>query len=315
MNSEIVVVGSLNMDMVVKASRRPARGETILSDHFFMSPGGKGGNQAYAASRLGASVAMIGRVGNDPFAEHLVRYLQLGGVNTSMIEQAEGQHSGAALITIDGEGDNSIIVAPGANNHMTPDYIRKHKEAIQNAKMLMVQLEIPLDAVMEAVSIASEAGVAVMLDPAPARPLDDTLLQMVDYIVPNESEIAQITGVEVNDARTAKTASVDLLRRGVTTVVAKLGGQGVVAVNANRTITVPGFKVDVVDTTAAGDAFAGALASALVGGKDLWSAIQFANAVGALTVTKQGAQSSMPDLATTDTFIENYSQDKVPNTI
>lgn len=313
MSSDIVIVGSLNMDMVVKVERRPEQGETVLGGDFFMSPGGKGANQAYAAGKLGASVAMIGKVGNDIFAEKLLSNLNEAGVNTQYIDNIAEQASGIALISVDPEGDNSIIVAPGANRVLDAEFVRKQEDAIRNAKLLMVQLEIPLESVMEAVTIAKRHNVPVLLDPAPAQPLPDELLAMVDYIVPNESEIAQLTGIKVTDSRSAKIAAVELLRKGVTTVFAKLGEQGVVVVNSNRTFILKGYKVDAVDTTAAGDAFAGALGTALVAGKDLWAATQFANAVGALTVTRPGAQSSMPDLQETESFMKQATQDELTN--
>lgn len=309
MSSDIVVIGSLNMDMVVQVDRRPERGETLLGTHFFMSPGGKGANQAYAAGKLGASVALIGLVGDDMFADQLLANLQQAGVDTSLIGRVSDEATGVAFITVDKDGDNSIVVAPGANSRVTPEFIRKHEEAISKAKMVMVQLEVPLESIVEAVTLADKHGVPVILDPAPAGPLPDELLAKVKYIVPNESEISQLTGTLVSDIRTAKTASVELLRKGVDTVFSKLGGQGVVVTNANRAFNIPGYQVKAVDTTAAGDAFAGALATALVGGKDLWAAAQFANAVGALAVTRSGAQSAMPDLAETEQFIKESTQE------
>jgi ribokinase len=299
------------MDMVVKTNRRPERGETLMGSDFFMSPGGKGANQAYAAGKLGASVAMIGRVGDDLFGDQLLSSLLEAGVNTTHIEQLSDESTGVALINIDAQGDNSIIVAPGANHQVTPDYIRKHEEVLSQAKLVLVQLEIPLESVVEAVTMAKKYNVPVMLDPAPAGPLPEELLGMVQYIVPNENEISQMTGAQVSDVRTAKMASVELLRKGVETVFSKLGEQGIVVMNANRTFIIPGYQVTAIDTTAAGDAFAGALATALVKGKDLCAATQFANAVGALTVTRLGAQSAMPDLAETEQFIKEFTQEQV----
>lgn len=304
MSSEIVVIGSLNMDMVVQVTRRPERGETLMGSGFFTSPGGKGANQAYAAGKLGASVAMIGRVGNDVFADQLIQNLRQAGVDTSCIGRVEGESTGVALINVDQEGDNSIVVAPGANYRVTPDYVRQHEAAIAGAKLVMVQLEIPQESIVEAVAIAGEHGVPVMLDPAPARPLPDDLLAKVRYIVPNESEIAMLTGVEVSDEPSARRASAVLRDKGIGTVFSKLGGKGVVVTDADQSFTLPGYKVVAVDTTAAGDAFAGALATALVAGKDLREATAFANAVGALTVTRAGAQSSMPDLAEAEAFMK-----------
>ncbi|MEH7254924.1 ribokinase [Neobacillus niacini] len=308
MSSDIVVVGSINMDLVVKVERKPEWGETLLGSNLFMSPGGKGANQAYAAGKLGASTAMIGRVGNDVFANQLLENLQAVGVDTSYIGRVENESTGVALINLNEAGDNSIIVAPGANKLVTPEYIREHEQVIRHAKLVMVQLEIPLESVMETAKLAKKYDVPLMLDPAPARVLPDSLYEMVHYIVPNESEISEITSIEVLDVRSARLASAELLKKGVNTVFSKLGGKGVVVTNSNSAFTIDGFDVKAVDTTAAGDAFAGALAKALVSGKDIWSATQFANAVGALTVTRSGAQASMPDLDETQQFIKRSTQ-------
>lgn len=305
--SDIVVVGSLNMDMVVKVDRRPDRGETVLGNGFFMSPGGKGANQAYAAGALGASVTMIGRLGEDVFADAIRNNLAKVGVDTSTVDTVPTDSSGVALISIDSEGDNSIIVAPGVNMSITADDIRAKESIIKQAKLLIVQLEIPLEAVMEAVEIAHQHGVQVLLDPAPAQPLPDHLLQMIDYITPNQTEILQLTGVEVTDADSAKDAADVLLNKGVKTVFAKLGSKGVTIVTSNQLETCSGYEVAVLDTTAAGDAFAGAIGTAIVEGKDVCEAAKFANAVGALTVTRYGAQQSMPNRQETEIFIREHT--------
>lgn len=305
MSSDIVVVGSLNMDIVVKVRRKPEWGETILGSDLFMSPGGKGGNQAYAAGKLGASVAMIGRVGNDVFANQLLQKLEEVGVDTNYIGRVESEATGTAHISVKEDGENSIIVVPGANNLVTPEYVREHERVISQAKLVMAQLEIPLESVIEVAKIAKEYDIPFMLDPAPSRELPDELYELVQYIVPNESEISEITNIEVSGIRSARIASVELLSKGVHTIFSKLGSQGVVVTTASKTFLIDGYDVQVVDTTAAGDAFAGALATALVTEKELWSATQFANAVGALTVTRSGAQVSMPDMNEAEQFIIN----------
>lgn len=308
MSAEIVVIGSLNMDMVITLNQRPHPGETVLGTHFFMNAGGKGANQAVAARKLGASVAMIGKLGSDMFAEQMLAGLEQVGVDCSAIEKVEGQKTGVAFIMLDAEGENSIIVAPGANMLLTPEDIRRQEPLIRQAKLIMVQLEIPLETVMEAIRIARRHHVPVLLDPAPAQPLSAELLSMVDYIVPNETEISQLTGIQVYDQRTAKLAAVELLRNGVSTVFAKLGEKGVVVINANSTHVIAPYKVEAIDSTAAGDAFAGALGAALVSGKDIWTAAKFASAIGALTVTRKGAQASMPDLEEAEQFIKQEAQ-------
>lgn len=311
--SHIVVAGSLNMDMVVKVDRRPDQGETVLGNGFFMSPGGKGANQAYAAGALGAAVTMIGHLGDDIFADTMCNNLAKVGVDISAITTVTQESSGVALISIDAEGDNSIIVAPGANKCITAVDIRNKENIIKNAKLLIVQLEIPLEAVIEAVKIAHQNGVQVLLDPAPAQSLPDDLLQMIDYITPNETEIFQLTGIEVTDTQTAQLAANILLNKGVKTVFAKLGSKGVTVVTANQVETCCGYEVAVIDTTAAGDAFAGAIGTAIVEGKDVWEAAQFANAVGALTVTRYGAQQSMPNRQETEQFLRDGKPNKINN--
>lgn len=297
MRADIVVIGSLNMDMVVSVSRTPKRGETLMGSGFFMSAGGKGANQAYAAGRLGASVAMVGRVGQDLFADQLLAQLQQAGVDTSCTWKVKDESTGVALINIDQEGDNSIIVAPGANMRLTAEAVREHEAVIAGAKLVMIQLEIPMEAVQEAVDIAHKYGVDVMLDPAPApdAPLTEELLRKVQYIVPNEHEITTLTQMQVGDVETAYQAGADLLGKGVGTVFAKLGGKGGVVISKDVRFAYSAYPVEVKDTTAAGDAFAGALAAAIVGGQNLRNAVSYAAAAGALTVTRIGAQSAVPD--------------------
>ncbi|MCH1624570.1 ribokinase [Fredinandcohnia quinoae] len=307
MQADIVVVGSLNVDMVVNINQRPEWGETVHGGQFFTGNGGKGGNQAFAASRLGATVAMIGKVGNDVFADQLLTSMNHQGVDTTYIEKDEGVSTGVALINVNDVGENCIIVSPGANLHVTPEYIKKYEQLIRHAKLVMVQLEIPLESVMEIAIIAKKYGVPLMLDPAPARILPDELYKLVTYIVPNESELGVITSREISDKSCAEVASTELLQKGVTTVFSKLGSKGVVVSSLNQTFTINPYKVNAIDSTAAGDAFAGALAAELVSGKDLQSATEFANAVGALTVTKKGAQDSMPNRIEAEEFIARYS--------
>lgn len=303
MNSDIVVIGSLNMDLVVSVDRRPVKGETVIGHGFFTSPGGKGANQAYAAGKLGARTTMLGKAGQDVFAGQLIDQLQRTGVDTSRIDQEADHPSGIALISIDADGDNSIIVAPGANMAITPADVEKWEPQIQGAKLIMLQLEIPLDAVVRAAEIANKHGVPVLLDPAPAQPLPDELLAKVDYITPNEHEICVLTGIEAVDSASVLEAANTLIRRGVKTVLAKRGGDGVVVVDCNKVMQIEGYKLDAVDTTAAGDAFAGAFGAALTAGAGIEAAVRYANAVGAITVTRRGAQASMPDPQEVEAFM------------
>ena len=307
MTAEIVVIGSLNMDMVVSLNQRPKLGETVLGKHFFMNAGGKGANQAVAARKLGATVAMVGKLGADMFADQLLASLEQVGVDCSAIEKVPEQVTGVAFVTLESDGENSIIVAPGANLLLTPEYVRRHEELIKQAKLLMVQLEVPLETVMESIAIAKRHNVPVLLDPAPAQHLSAELLSMVDYIVPNETEISQMTGIPVFDQVSAKLAAVELLRKGVSTVFAKLGEKGLVVVNSNSTFVVESYKVNAVDSTAAGDAFAGAVGVSIVNGKDIWTAAKFASAIGAITVTRKGAQASMPSLDEAEQFMKQVA--------
>jgi len=307
MNKQIVVVGSLNMDMVVQVDRRPGIGETILGRRFFTSPGGKGANQAYAAARLGGSVFMVGKTGADMFGEQLLRHLKEAGVQTEGIAACEEESSGVACITIDAQGENNIIVVPGANHRLTAEDIRQNEARIQSGGLLVVQLEIPMEAVLEAVRLAHHHRVPVLLDPAPACPLPDELLGMVHYITPNESEMQQLTGKKVHDPETAFQAAEELLARGVRIVFAKRGENGVAVLSRSERFHMPGFRVNAVDTTAAGDTFAGALAVALTEGKSLSEAVRFANAASALSVTRYGAQSSMPDRSETEAFLNEHA--------
>jgi len=311
-NRQIVVVGSLNMDMVVQVDRRPGVGETVMGRRFFTSPGGKGANQAYAAARLGGSVSMVGRTGADVFGEQLIRHLKKAGVQTEGIAACEEASSGVAFITIDAQGENNIIVVPGANHRLTAEDIRLNADRIKSCGLLVVQLEIPMETVMEAVRLARHHRVPVLLDPAPACPLPDELLGMVHYLTPNESEMQQLTGKKVRDPETAFQAAEALLSRGVRVVLAKLGENGVAVLSRTERFHMPGFQVNAVDTTAAGDTFAGALAVALTEGKSLAEAVRFANAASAISVTRFGAQSSMPDRAETEAFLNEHAEGMNP---
>src|SRR5690625_241697 len=220
MSSEIVVIGSINMDMVVNVNKKPADGETVLADGFFMTPGGKGANQAFAGGTLGASISMIGAVGNDVFGTQLLENLQRAGVNTEYIRKVNEVSSGIAVITVDPQGENSIMVSPAANNFVTPEYIEEHEEIIKQAKAVLIQLEIPIDSVKKSIAIAKKHGVLTFLDPAPAQKLSDEILSNLDYILPNETEIEQLTNIKVFDKESAIKASNVLLNKGVKTVIA-----------------------------------------------------------------------------------------------
>lgn len=289
MNDHIVVVGSLNMDLVVRTQRHPKIGETVLGYDFQTYPGGKGANQAVAAVRLGAAVKMIGRVGSDPFGETLLEKVSADGIDTANILVDQDAPTGVAFITVDDRGQNTIVVASGANGRLTPEDISNAKHVFSSAAVLLLQLESPLLAVEHAIKLARKFGTKIVLNPAPAQLLDAELLQKVDYIIPNQTELALLAGQETISA------SVDiLLGMGVNNIVVTLGESGALVVDSGSQEHVPAFAVPVVDTTAAGDAFAGAFAVALCEGKSILEATRWGNAAGALTVMGAGAQPSLP---------------------
>lgn len=301
--ADIVVLGSLNIDLVARVPRFPAAGETLTGSDFKTVPGGKGANQAVAAARLGTRVAMVGRVGDDVFGGSLREGMQRDGVDITHVEVTPGVSTGTALIHVDDRAENTIVIIPGANGKLTPDDVDRLSGVIAGTKVLMLQLEVPLETVVRAAETAKKAGVTVILDPAPARELPAELLELVDIITPNETEASILTGRTVSDARTAKLAAVDLLRTGVGTVLVKLGARGALLAAGNTFEPMDGFAVQAVDTTAAGDAFGGGLATALVEGRSLQEAVVFANAVGALATTRFGAQTSMPTRQEVEEFL------------
>lgn len=290
----IVVVGSLNMDLAIRVARRPAPGETLLGESFGMFVGGKGFNQAVAAARMGAQVTMIGRTGEDDFGRRLRQALAEAQIDARHVARDAESGSGVAVPIIDAEGDNSIIVIPGANMRLSVADVERAADAIASADALLLQLETPLDAAARAAELARAAGVRTLLNPAPARPLPDELLRHIDVLTPNESETQILTGIAVDDERAAMRAADALLRRGVGMVVLTLGARGALLAQGDRRELIPGYTVPVVDTTAAGDAFCGVLAVQLARGQPPDQAIRYANAAGALAVTALGAEPAIP---------------------
>lgn len=289
MDPEIVVVGSLNLDLVVRVPRHPRPGETVLGGDVARHAGGKGANQAVAAARLGRSVAMVGRIGDDDAGATLVRSLEADGVDVSAVASTPGVPTGTALITVDEAGENAIVVGPGANARMRIEDVGASADRIGAAAASLLQLEIPAPVVEEAARIA---GGIVILNPAPAAPLAAELRRRVDVLVPNRSELAALTGRPVSTGDDAARAAASL--DGPRSVVVTLGADGAVVVSAAGTVPVPGVPAEVVDTTAAGDAFCGALADALVRGADVVEATRWAVRVAAVAVARVGAQSSLP---------------------
>ncbi len=308
MPPHIAVVGSLNMDLVIRTPRFPGPGETIIGSAFHTIPGGKGANQAVAAAKLGARVSMVGRVGDDAFGAQQLANLSQLGIDVSHVRRDPKAATGVALIVLDEQGQNSIILAPGANMRLTLADLEAAEDVLASAAILVLQLEIPQEVVEQAIGLARARGLITILNPAPARRLPPTLLSQVDVLIPNESETALLTGTEVDDIESARRAAARLRAAGVGTVILTLGGRGALLLEGQKAIHVPGHRVEVVDTTAAGDAFVGGFAVALAEGRGPAEAVRFANAAGALAVTKLGAQPSLPTRSEVEAFLRNRQE-------
>lgn len=300
-NGSVLVIGSLNMDMVAQVRSMPRIGETIIGHSFDMMMGGKGANQAVAAARLGSKVAMIGCLGNDEFGDSMQVMLERERIGTGGIRKIDNVSSGTALIVVDQAGDNSIIVVPGANNHLKEKDIDRHLELVKASDVVVLQMEIPLDAVLYSIATAKRLGKIVVLNLAPIKKLPAEALRDVDYLIVNEVEAEELTGLSIVDF--------DKLAAGLQAlpcknVVLTLGADGVAYIGGNRTDRFPAYKVKAVDTTGAGDSFVGAFASCLARGESAEAAIGYATKVSAITVTKLGAQAALP----TDEEIGRFEQ-------
>ena len=302
---KIAVVGSSNTDMIVQVPRIPKPGETILGGTFTTAAGGKGANQAVAAARAGGEVAFIARVGDDMFGEQALKGFESDHINVKYVKTDTTEPTGVALIFVDEKGENSIAVASGANAKLSPKDVDAAKDVIKSSDILLMQLETPLETVTRASEIAKAAGVKVILNPAPAHPLDGDLLSTLSVITPNESEAELLTTIPVTDIVSAEKAALVLLDKGLEVVIITLGSKGALLTTKDKSEIVPGFKVDAVDATAAGDVFNGSLSVALAEGKALEEATRFANAAAALSVTKLGAQPSTPKRDEIDRMLLN----------
>ncbi|MBP3640691.1 MAG: ribokinase [Parabacteroides sp.] len=299
---QILVVGSSNTDMVIKAAHLPRPGETILGGTFFMNPGGKGANQAVAIARLGGPVTFICKTGSDIFGHQSQQLFEEEGINTSYVFSDSGNPSGVALITVDEKAENCIVVASGANANLLPSDLEKAEEAIERADLVLMQLEVPMETVCFVADIAWQKGKKVILNPAPAHPLPADLLRHLYLITPNETEAEMITGVKITDESSAGEAARALSGMGVQHVIITLGSKGALIYSNGKAEMVPALKVAAVDTTAAGDVFNGALTVALSEGRSLKEAARFACKASAISVTRVGAQSSAPYRNEVDIF-------------
>jgi ribokinase len=290
----IVVVGSCNTDMVIKSERLPVPGETILGGTFMMNPGGKGANQAVAVARLGGDVTLIAKTGNDIFGKQSIEVYHSEGIHTGFVFSDPDRPSGVALITVDSHGENCIVVASGANAALSPKDIEQAKPAIESADILLMQLEIPIETVEYAAKTASEKGVKVILNPAPAQALSSELIKNLYLITPNKTEAELLSGIKVTGWESAKEAAIAISKKGVENVIVTLGSLGSLIKEKENFYCVEACKVTAVDTTAAGDTFNGALCVGLSEGMSLTDAVKLASNASAIAVTRMGAQASIP---------------------
>ena len=298
MKPGVIIVGSANMDLVVNVDRHPGIGETILGGKFATIPGGKGANQAVAAARMGAAVTLIGRVGDDGFGKVLRTSAAGDGINTEYLLTDDREATGVALITVDAEGRNTIVVASGANHSLTTGDLQAARRAFEKATVLVTQLESPLETVRTALILAKENGLKVVLNPAPAQVLSDGILTMVDYLIPNEHEVLLLSG-----EKSLEPAIKKLQAAGVPNLIITLGEKGVLVVSSGGRKHFPAYTVKAVDTVAAGDAFVGAFATGLAEGMDIEQAVQLGNAAAAISVTRYRAQHSIPQRAEVQAFL------------
>lgn len=320
LSRQVVVIGSANLDVTVTASRLPQEGETVLGGELRLSNGGKGANQAVAALRAGAEARLLAKIGRDPFGDRIYRDLVAAGLPADGLLRDESAPTGVALIVIDRQGRNQIAVAPGSNRLLLPEVITQHEPFLTHGTVMLVQLEIPTVTVERALQFAKTHGMTTILNPAPAFPLSDDMLRHIDLLTPNETEAEVLTGIAVSDPPSAEAAAKALLLRGPRAIIVTLGAQGALLYTGSVARHLPAIPVEAVDTTAAGDAFNGALAAAVAGESQadaldtdrlrvlLEDAVRFANAAGALAATKRGAQESLPTKVDIETLLAEQSR-------
>ncbi|TCO77472.1 ribokinase [Marinisporobacter balticus] len=301
---DITVIGSINMDLVTNVENMPKVGETVIGSDFKEIPGGKGANQAVAIARLGGKVNMIGKIGDDGFGKTLLSALKKDKINTDGLKIEENTPTGVAMITVNGEGDNAIVVIPGANFKVCKEDIENNIEVIEKSKMVVFQLEIPLETVKYGLQRAKELEKYTVLNPAPAKSLDEEMIKNIDLLIPNETELEILTQIEIKEEEDFLHASKKLIEKGVKSLIITMGEKGSLYIDKKCVKKFQAKKVNAVDTTAAGDSFIGGVVTYLAEGKEIDEAIVFASKVGALTVTKKGAQSSLPYLEEVGAFEE-----------
>jgi len=292
---KITVIGSTNTEMIFKAPVIPAAGDTILGSSFSMSPGGRGLNQAIAASRAGGEVVFVGRTGNDLFGDNILQVLHKNSINASLVIKDKELTSGITSIILDSRGESGVTVTPGANSNLSVNDMIRAKENIISADVVLLQLDIPVDTIKFAADLAKSSGVRVILNPAPALPVSDELLKSISVLTPDTSQAEILTGITITDVRSAELAGRILLERGLDRVIITLSPHGALVIDNGGAEHVPGFKINPVDNAASSDVFNGALAVGLAEGKNFYEAVLFANAAAALASSKQGTLSSIPD--------------------
>lgn len=304
--NKLIVLGSVNADHVLQVPSFPRPGETLMGRNYQVIPGGKGANQAVAAARLGADIGFIACVGSDSFGQNIIQSFAQDGINTDYVSSIQSTPTGVALIQVSDEGENSICLSPEANNALDQDRVSIFKDPIQHCDYLLLQLETPLDGIESAIKLAkssSNSDIKVVLNPAPAKALPNSILNNIDIITPNETEAEVLTGIAVTDDNSAQEAANNLHEKGISIVIITLGAKGVWLSENGKGKIIQGFKVKALDTTAAGDTFNGAFVTALLEGVDTVQAIYFAHAAAALSVTRFGAQTSIPTRQETDNFL------------
>ncbi|MBN1300167.1 MAG: ribokinase [Melioribacteraceae bacterium] len=292
--NSVLVVGSANMDLVVQTDRFPKPGETVFGNNFEMFPGGKGANQAVGCAKLGIRTYFIGKTGNDEFGARVIRSMMDSGVNTSLIKHSDNNTTGTALITVDGKGENEIIVISGTNMLLNSKDVEENSKTFEKVSVVLSQLEVPLESVLKAAELAARNNIPFILNPAPGKQLPDNLLKLTSILTPNETELEIISGRKVSDLNSIESAAKLLLEKGVKNVIVTIGAKGSLLISNNSTKLYEPFETEAVDTTAAGDSFSSALAFSVAEGYELDKAIEFANCSASIAVTRMGAQTSMP---------------------